>query len=326
MKQLLLTILFFSMAATGLAQVQPAPSREATLSGVAELPLDPQERLAYSTAMQQRDYTRAATILVEAINRETAGNPKSKRAAQLLLAAADVFFLNGEWLNVAISFKKAEVIEPLAERHRFTLAMAYVRLMRPDWARNDLNKLAEEFPSNALYQYWLGRLDYDARQYQTAIVRFEKTIKLDPQMMRAYDNLGLCYDYLGQYDEAVKQYNLAIELNRKQSQPSPWPHLNLAITLLAQNKVKEAENCLREALRYDNRLPQVHYQLGLALEKQGQTSDAIQSQEQAAQLDAAYPEPHYALSRLYQKLGDKSKAEKELASFQRLKDARHQPK
>ncbi len=326
MKQLLLTILFCSLAATGLAQVQPAPSREATLSGVAELPLDSMERLAYSTAMQNRDYTRAATILVEAINREMAADPKSKRAAQLLLAVADVFFLNGEWLNVVISFKKAEVIQPLAERQRFTLAMAYIRLARTDWARSELAKLAEQFPANALYLYWLGRLDYDARQYQSAISKFEKVIKLDPQMMRAYDNLGLCYDYLGQYDEAVKHYNLATELNRKQPQPSPWPHLNLAITLLAQNKINEAEASIREALRYDSRLPQTHYQLGLTLEKQGKIEDAIQSQEQAAQLDTAYPEPHYALSRLYQKQGDRSKAEQALAKFQQLKEAQRQPK
>ena len=317
-------LLIFTTIRTGWAQSsQPTQSELPTFI---ELPLNPTERAGFTTAMQQHDYTRAETILVEAIDQELRRDPKSKRAARLLAAAGGVFFLHGEWLNTAISFKKAEAIEPLTERDRFTLAMAYVRLLRRDWAQTELTKLTSDFPKNALYLYWLGRLDYDAQQYQAAIAKLEKVISLDPQMMRAYDNLGLCYDYLGQYDEAVKQYRQAIELNRKQSQPSPWPHLNLGITLLAQNKITEAEVSFREALRFDSRLPQAYYQLGLALEKLDKTQESIEALERAAEIDALYPEPHYTLGRLYQKLGDKAKAQGAFARFQQLKEANRQPK
>jgi tetratricopeptide (TPR) repeat protein len=315
-------ILCCVLAATSRSQTPPAPAPESPVVMPAELPLEPADRAAFAAAMQRRDYTRVETILVEAINRETARDPKSKRAAQLLGVAGGVFFLNGEWLNAAISFKKAEAIAPLVERDRFTLAMAYIRLDRRDWAKDALAKLAAEFPRNALYLYWLGRIEYDAQQYRTAIARFEQVIALDPQMMRAYDNLGLCYDYLGQYDEAVKHYNRAIELNRNQPRPSPWPHLNLGVTLLAQNKLSEAESSLREALRADSRLPQAHYHLGLALDKLGKPDEAIRALEQAAALDATYPDPHYTLGLLYQKQGDKVKAQEAFVRFQRLKSGK----
>jgi tetratricopeptide (TPR) repeat protein len=153
------------------------------------------------------------------------------------------------------------------------------------------------------------------------MAKLQKVIELDPKMMRAYDSLGLCYDYLGKYDEAAKYYRKAIELNRLQPQPSPWPHLNLAIVLIGRNNLGEAEEQLREALGYDSRLPQTHYQIGLILEKQAKYEEAIQSLNQAAIFNTTYPEPHYTLGRIYQRLGEKEKAKQEMELFQKLKNA-----
>jgi tetratricopeptide (TPR) repeat protein len=138
-------------------------------------------------------------------------------------------------------------------------------------------------------------------------------------MMRAYDSLGLCYDYLGQFEEAIKNYNRAVELNRLQSKPSPWPHVDLAITLVAVNQLGEAKKNLREAIGYDARLPQAHYQLGRVLEMQGRNPEAIQSLKQAAELDPAYSEPHYLLGRIYHRLGQSQLANQEIRRFQQLK-------
>jgi tetratricopeptide (TPR) repeat protein len=280
-----------------------------------------QKQAAFNDAMKARNFTAAETILVEAASQEIARDKQSKKAAQLYAAVGGVFFLNGEFLNAAISFKKAEAITPLDVRNRFTLAMSYIRLNRRDWAKPELERLVKEQPANALYLYWLARLDYDAQQYNEAVAKLTKVIALDPTMMRAYDNLGLCHDYLGQYAEAVKHYRKAIELNRQQPRASAWPHVNLAITLLAQNQLIEAETQLREAIRLEPRLPQAHYQLGLALEKLNRTNDAVKALEEAARLEAKYAEPHYALGRLYQKQGDKAKAQAAMAKFQELKPA-----
>ena len=222
-------------------------------------------------------------------------------------------------MNSAIAWKKAEAIAPLDDRSRFTLAMAYVELNHRDWARPELAKLAAAQPENPLYLYWLARLDYDAQDYATAIARLQRVIELNPAMMRAYDTLGLCYDYLGRFDEAIKSYNQAIELNRLQSKPSPWPHVDLAISLMAVNQPTEAERNLRRALEYDAHLPQAHYQLGRVFEMQGDYQTAVQSLKQAIVIDPTYPEPHYLLGRLYHRLGDARLSKVEIERFQELK-------
>jgi Flp pilus assembly protein TadD len=267
--------------------------------------------------MKQRDYRRAEKILVEESERQ----PKSPRSAKLLAMAGGVFFLDGQYLDSVIAWKRAEAITPLDDRSRFTLSMAYVRLNRRDWARAELEKLAAVQPQNPLYLYWLARLDYDAQSYTAAVARLQKVIALDPTMMRAYDSLGLCYDYLGQSAEAVKSYNRAVELNRLQPKPSPWPHVDLAVTLIAVNQLADAETNLREALGYDSQLPQAHYQLGRVLEMRGDYQAAVEALRQAVTLDPAYPEPHFLLGRIYHRLGEGQLGETEIEQYQHLKKA-----
>jgi len=302
------------------AQIRTLPQEEAPAPAVspdlAELQLDPARRGELEGAMRLRDYKRAETILVEEAERET----KSPRAAKLLAMAGGIFFLDAQYLNSAIAWKKSEAIAPLDERSRFTLAMAYVKLDRRDWARPELDKLAAAHPDNPLYLYWLARLDYDARDYTRAIARLQKVIELDPKMMRAYDSLGLCLDYLGHFDDAIKSYNTAIELNRLQAKPSPWPHVDLAISLVSVNQLPEAEKSLREALRYDAGLPQAHYQLGRVLEMRGDLPGAVEELKQATR-EASYPEPHLLLGRIYHKLGQEQLGQSEVAQYQELKKA-----
>jgi tetratricopeptide (TPR) repeat protein len=281
------------------------------------LQLDSGQRLELETAIKQHDFKRAETILVK----ESERDPRSMRSAKLLEFAGGIFFLDGEYLNSIIAWKKADALAPLADSNRFTLAMAYVKLSRRDWARSELEKLAAAQPRNPLYLYWLARLDYDAHNYTAAITQLERVIELDPKMMRAYDTLGLCFDYLGKFDQAIKNYNRAVELNRVQAKPSPWPHLDLAISLVAVNQLGEAEKNLREALRYDGELPQAHYQLGRVLEMQGDHQAAVQSLKQAATLNSSYPEPHYLLGRIYQRMGESQLAKAEIERFQQLDKA-----
>lgn len=302
------------LPAAQLAAVQDQPA-DIRVQNPADLQLDPNAQVELEAAMERRDYPRAETILV----REAERDPTSVRAAKLLSVAGGVFFLEGKYVNSVIAWKKAEAIAPLDERSRFTLSMAYIKLNRPDWGRAELDKLVLSAPDKPLYLYWLARLDYDAQSYTTAIAHLHRVIEMDPKMMRAYDTLGLCYEYLGKPEEAIKSYNQAVDLNRKQLKPSPWPHVDLAISLIGANRLEEAKSNLDEALRYDAKLPQVHYQLGRVLEMQGKFDAAVEALTKASELNPDYPEPHLALGRLYHRLGNRQKADNEVARYQQLK-------
>ena len=295
-------------------QAQPA---DIVVQNLGDLQLDATLREELEGAMGRHDYASAEEILVSEAERD----PKSVRGAKLLSLAGGVFFLDGKYVNSVIAWKKADAIAPLDERSRFTLAMAYVKLNRRDWARAELERLIVSVPEKPLYLYWLARLDYDAQSYTTAVARLQKVIEMDPKMMRAYDTLGLCYEYLGKPEEAITSYNHAVGLNRMQLKPSPWPHVDLALSLIGINRLEDAKKNLDEALRYDAKLPQAQYQLGRVLEMQGKFDTALEALTKASELDQQYPDPHLALGRLYHRLGNRQRAESEIARFKQLKKA-----
>jgi tetratricopeptide (TPR) repeat protein len=298
-------------AVTAPAQEPPQPegnaprldARELDAAGVAT-----DRRALIAKALSAGAYEQAQTMLVEEAKR----NPRSPELLRLL---GGVFFVRREFLSSAIAFKKAEALAPLDERSRFTLAMSYVVLGRRDWARPELQKLSQAAPRNPLYLYWTARLDYDDGQYAAAINGLLQAIALDPRFVKAHDNLGLCYEALGRYDDSLRSYQEAVRLNREVSAGSAWPPLNLGLLFARLDRLDEAESLFRESVRLDPRFPQGHYQLGTALEKKGRSEEAVKELEAAARLDVSYPEPHYALARLYRRGGNAGEADRALERF-----------
>lgn len=301
---------------------QPSVTKELSkeplnLTSIPEIPVDAATRKLIDEAIKQRDLLSAENQLVKLIE-------QNSKSPQLLALLGRVFFMDGKYLNAAVAFKKAEKITPLKEDDQFTVAMAFVILKRRDWARQELEKLTQANQKDPRYPYWLARLDYDETKYADAVDKLKKALELDPDFMRAYDNLGLCYEALGEFEQASKSYEKANQLNRYQGSKSAWPPLNLGTLLLSRGGVSEAEAYLREAVSYDPKLPQARLQLGTLLEKQKKYREAIQELNETATLDPSYPEPHYALARIYRITGDLKNAEAAAKTFQALKQKKQE--
>jgi tetratricopeptide (TPR) repeat protein len=311
---LLPALLLLNLLAVSTPGQTPAEEPAPLASPIGALGLTPAQASQLQQAIDARDYITAEKLLLAEIDRA----PHSANAARQLAFAGSVYFLNHDYMNAAIAWKKSEAIAPLDPHLEFSLAMAYIRMARPDWARTVLESLAAKDAKEALYPYWLGRLDYDGHEYLKAISHFQHAIELAPGMARAYDNLGLCYYYQNQNALAVENYKKAIELDRASLHPSAWPYLNLAIALQFLNQLPDAETNLREALRLDPNLAQVHFQLGTVLEDLERPEAAIAELREAARINPAYPEPHMAMARIYHKLGQEPAAREEVKTYLRL--------
>ena len=297
----------------------PSAGEETRTAAVSSVTLPAGVSSELRTALQTGNDNRLEPLLLEEIERR----PDSP---ELLSALGGVFFRNGKHLNAAIAFKKSDALAPLDDSSRFTLAMSYVVLGRRDWARPEIEKLTGANPDEALYLYWLGRLDYDDQRFAEAIVKFKGAIRLDPGFARAYDRVGLCYEALGRFDEAVEVYREAVELNRNETQPSAWPPVNLGTVLYRLDRLEEAETYLREAVGYDPRFARPRYQMGMLLDRQGKREEAIGHLKQAAKLDPDDPKPYYAMGRVYRALDEKEQARVALEKFKELEKQKTQEK
>lgn len=299
------------VVAAALLDAAQQPVESGLEPSLASMPDSVVARADISAALRAHDWGRAEQLLAEEIDRQP-------RSFELLTLIARVFFVDGKPLNSAVALKKAEAIRPLAADLRFTLALAYVRLGRPDWARPELERLVGADPENAAYRYWIGRLDYDAGSYAAAIARFKEALARDPRSARTHDNLGLSHEMLDQPDEALVHYREAVRLNRETAK-SPWPPLNMGVLLRQHGELGEAEKLFAEALQYDERFARAHYQLGTLLEQAGRLDDAERALSRATALEPTFAEAHYVLARLYRRRGETARADAALGMFLRLR-------
>ena len=292
-------------------RVPVPPSAQATADSSKLEELATRRRAEIDTAIAAQDWPRAETLLVAEIER-------TQTPVELLKMLAGVFMNERKPLNAAIAIKKAETYGPLDANTRFQLVLAYISMRRGDWARPELERLTAADPLNTGYAYWLARLDYDSGRYAAAIDRLQTVVQREPSFMRAYDNLGLCYEALHQPDEAIRQYREAIRRSREAGEKWPWPFLNLGILLKNTGQTEEAEALFDEALQADPAFAPALYHLGTIMEVSDRTEGAVHTLLRAAAADPSYAEPHFALARIYRRQGRIAEADAALATFQRL--------
>jgi tetratricopeptide (TPR) repeat protein len=299
-------LIAFALAAQG-------QNTDALLARIGNAPLPPEQRQVLAAAFSEKNYARVEAILGESGEAEP----------QALLGAIE--FVGGRMDRAIQAFRKSDSVKTLNEPDRFTLAMALVDLGDTKPARVELSRLNESHPDQTIYLYWLARLDYSERLYDQSIEKLKRVIAKDPESVRGYDNLGLSYDMMGLSGDAQSAFTKAVALNRKLAAPSPWPPHNLGYLLLRLQKYHEAEENLREAVKYDPRFAEAHYHLGRVLEGQGRDDEAIAEYKSASSIDTKLAEPLYSLGLLYRRRGNQPEAEIALAEYKKRKAAVDSP-
>jgi tetratricopeptide (TPR) repeat protein len=127
-----------------------------------------------------------------------------------------------------------------------------------------------------------------------AVIAYLEALKRDSALVDAHNGLGIIYSEQGRYDEAVSEFNAAIE----QQPTAGYLHNNLGYALLLEGLNQEALSALETAVRLepDNEKAAFNLQfaqvrLGMSLQVHPQTSaETRRSSEQG--LPAASPQPN----------------------------------
>ena len=169
-----------------------AEETEAIYKKLQQSPLTDDQKQQVRQAIRARDYRTTEVILVRAID-------ANQKSAELLTLSAGVFLLDKNPMNTAIALKKAERIHPLVAAAAFRLRWPIRR-----WGNaigRGRNWTGWPRPSRATpWPYWLARLDYDEQHFESAVRRLRRVTSVNSAFMKAWDNLGLSLEGMGELD------------------------------------------------------------------------------------------------------------------------------
>lgn len=134
---------------------------------------------------------------------------------------------------------------------------------------------------------------------------YRSVLDQDPAHSQAYHLLGLIGLQAGKHDAAADliQRSLGLEAN----QPAPW--ISLGSVRYAQNKLAQAEECYRQALRLDPENFQALLNLGITLHQQKRYQEAVWPLDLAVQVKQDHPWPFALLAKVLMHLERLQEAE-----------------
>ena len=104
-----------------------------------------------------------------------------------------------------------------------------------------------------------------------AVVQFEASAKLRPELAATHFNLGLALTLAGKLEDAIGQYDQALRIRPDYA----LAHNNLGGILLQVGNADEALTHLREAVRLDPTNAEAQNNLGVACRERGEDAEAI---------------------------------------------------
>jgi len=121
-----------------------------------------------------------------------------------------------------------------------------------------------------------------------ALPIIEESLKLDPNSATSFDTVDFVHYNLGNYSNALEDYDKAIEINPRY--PRAWYYRGLALKKLGRDK--EAQESYAEAIKYydeatkiDSSSPDMWLRKGSAYHESGRYKEAIQSYDEALEID-----------------------------------------
>ena len=167
-----------------------------------------------------------------------------------------------------------------------------LRLRADESDQGTLRKQYTAVPE-AYQEYLKGRFQFEKRSrvgIERSIEHFEKAIELDPNYAQAWSALGNSYFLLPQYSfgSQLEGLNRAVPAARKAVELNPdlaEARTSLAMILLGDWKIKDAEAEFRKALELDPNYATAHHWYGLMLAQLGKRDESVAQLRTALELE-----------------------------------------
>lgn len=149
----------------------------------------------------------------------------------LITAIVGAFFLGRNWDQVysfvsgqpaaTVAATPATVASPVQANPDLAAAKALFEEKRFDKARDSFAELMKKDATQAEAHYWLGRSQYELKQYPDAIKQLSEAARMDDKLPLVFVHLALAYDAIGDKKNVSDSLRRAIAMP---TTPSPTPN------------------------------------------------------------------------------------------------------
>jgi tetratricopeptide (TPR) repeat protein len=220
--------------------------------------------------------------------------------------------------------KSLELNPNNAEAHK-VLALNCSIIGRYDLAEVELLQAARLKPESAEIHYFLARTYYTRGVYPLAKSEFETTVRLNPSYIKAYSNLGITLEALGDNEDALKNYNAAIRLEDRQQQKSEWPYIYLGSFYNRQKSAAEALLYASKATEINPASDTAYFEMAKAYRTQKQLQKAVDATRRAIAINPQLSDYYYVLGLMLRELGNQPESEDALKKYAQLQQQSNQP-
>jgi Tfp pilus assembly protein PilF len=140
-------------------------------------------------------------------------------------------------------------------------------------SEKDLNKFGDSMKvidGQAESHYKMALYFQGRKKHKFAIDELKKAVQLNPLFTKAYNAMGVSYDKLGNYSQAVSCYRSALKLDSKLD----YVHNNLGYSYLLKNELDKAIAAFQKAIELNENNKRYRSNLGLAYVMKDQYDEA----------------------------------------------------
>jgi len=195
--------------------------------------------------------------------------------------------------------------EPKDSEARFRLVLMLTRTADFGRAYETAQQALQKFPDDPQIVLSYALACYFSQHTHEAESAYLRLIRMEPNSDQPFFALGNFYSDLGKFDDAAKNFEIAVSRDPK----NYLNHYMYGTMLFRLNKISEATAQFRTALELRPSHADSYFWLGRILLRQGNLDEALATFERTIRLEPKHIAAYYQLGLLYGRKGEKEKSE-----------------
>ena len=152
-----------------------------------------------------------------------------------------------------------------------------------------------------------GDIYYERKNFRVAKNCYKRAIKLDSQNILNYDNLGLTFTSLNEYEKAIKYFTLGLKYFSPESHHDIYIHYNCGRTLTMMKRYNEAIPHFQAGIKSDPMYVYNYIALGNSYIALHRYEDSIEILKRSIEMNPDILTSYNQIANCYVKLGSKKK-------------------